>query len=278
MLKIPTLQQLLEAGVHFGHQVRRGHPKMGEYIFGVREGVHIIDLEKSEKLLREASEFASQLGKMGKVLLLVGTKKQAQPIVLELSEKSGLPYVNFRWMGGLLTNFDEIRKNIKKLSDLAEKREKGELIHYTKKEQLLISRKLEKFDRMWGGVARMDGVPDAIFVIDCVAEKTALAEANRLGIPVIGIADTNSNPQLITYPIPSNDDATKAIKIISETIVGAFMDGSGTAVKIKAAEKKKEELKEKTEEEEATSPISEEVAAAEEEIEKKVVAEAERVV
>lgn len=275
MVKVPTLQQLLEAGVHFGHQVRRGHPKMGQYIFGVREGVHIIDLEKSEKMLKEAAEFAHQLGKEGKVLLLVGTKKQAQPIVAELAQKANLPYVDFRWLGGLLTNFDEIRKNIKKLLELKDKKAQGELARYTKKEQLLISRKLEKFDRTWGGVAEMVQLPDAIFVIDCVAEKTALSEANMMGIPVIGIADTNANPQLISHPIPSNDDATKSIRLITETVVHAYMEG--VRVSTKKPSGKKEATKPEVSGAEAVSPILEEVAAVEEEVEKETVAESERV-
>lgn len=281
MVKIPTLQQLLEAGVHFGHQVRRGHPKMGEYIFGVREGVHIINLEQSEKMLKAAAEYVYQLGKSGQTILFVGTKKQAQPIIKELAAKIGAPYVDFRWMGGTLTNYDEIRKNVRKLIDLADKKSKGELSHYTKKEQLLIARKLEKFDRNWGGVAKMDKIPDAIFLTDCVAEKTAVAEAIRMALPIVAIADTNSNPLLIDYPIPSNDDATKAIRIITETIVRAYEEGLKAGGKTttdleKAAEPKKEKKAAETEKED--SVILAEVAAVEEEIEKKTVAESERVV
>lgn len=273
-ISTPSMQQLLEAGVHFGHQVRRGHPKMRDYIFGVREGVHIINLEHSEKLLQEAAEYANKLGKEGKVLLFVGTKKQAQPIVKEVSEKAGAPYINYRWIGGFLTNFDEIKKNIRKLKDLKEKKEKGELTHYTKKEQLLISRKLEKFEREWGGIGQMDQLPDAIFIIDCVVEKTALAEANRMNIPVIGLADTNCNPYLLTYSIPSNDDATKSIRIITDTIADAYKEGvSGVkAEKAKAVAKEEKLLEEET----VATTISDEVAAAEEIIEQKSVKEADR--
>lgn len=274
---VPTMQDLLEAGVHFGHQVRRGHPKMGEYIFGVREGVHIINLESSEKLLKEAAEFVYNLGKEGKTILFVGTKKQAQPIVKEFAEKVNAPYLNYRWMGGMLTNFDEIRKNIRKLNDLKEKKDKGELSHYTKKEQLLIGRKLEKFEKELGGIAQMDKLPDAIFLIDCVVEKTALAEANRIEIPIVALADTNCNPYLLTYPIPSNDDASKSIRIITETIVDAYKEGLGVGAKTKKAEEKaKEEKVEAVHDKEA--PISEEVAAAEEEVEKETVKEADRVI
>lgn len=273
MSKIPTLQQLLEAGVHFGHQVRRGHPRMGEYIYGVREGVHVINLELTEEMLIKAAEYAKSLGKTGKTILFVGTKKQAQPIIKELAEKIGAPYINYRWIGGLLTNFEEIRRNIKKLTDLQEKGEKGELSHYTKKERLLISRKLGKFDKEWGGIINMEGLPDAVFIVDCVAEKTALTEANRLEIPVIAITDTNSNPYLVNYPIPGNDDSTKSIRLLTETIASGYNEGKGT-VKEKTetkAEKPKKEETELTDEE-----IAAQVAAAEEEVEKKTVEESER--
>ncbi|MDO8638068.1 MAG: 30S ribosomal protein S2 [Candidatus Daviesbacteria bacterium] len=279
MSKIPTLQELLEAGVHFGHQVRRGYPKMLAYIYGVREGVHIIDLEKSEKLLKEAADFAEKLGKEGKVLMFVGTKKQAQPIVKELAEKIGAPYVTYRWVGGFLTNFDEVRKNIKKLLDLKEKQEKGELSHYTKKEQLLIGKKIIKFEAELGGIAKLDKLPDAVFIIDTNAEKTAVAEANRINIPIIGICDTNCNPQPINYPIPGNDDASKSIKILSEAIADAYGEGLNIAAKTKVKEEKAEAEKVELEKiEEPVSEIAAEVEAAEELVEKKSVEEAERVV
>ncbi|MFH0937042.1 MAG: 30S ribosomal protein S2 [Candidatus Daviesbacteria bacterium] len=290
-ISVPTMQQLLEAGVHFGHQVRRGNPRMGEYIYGVREGVHIVNLEYSEKLLQAAAEYAYNLGKNGKVILFVGTKKQAQPIIVEWAKKTGAPYVDFKWMGGSLTNFDEIRKNVKKLLDLKEKQEKGELSHYTKKEQLLISKKLAKFEKEWGGVALMDKLPDALFIVDCQSDKTAVLEANRMNIPIIGIADTNCNPILLSFPIPGNDDAAKSIKILTETVAKAYQEGLG-----KGEDKKKEisdkekdhpkddqplaETAEKADKIEETkgSEIEADVAAAEEEIEKKAVEDAERVI
>lgn len=274
-INTPSMQELLEAGVHFGHQVRRGHPRMRDYIYGARDGVHIINLEHSEKLLKEAAEYVYKLGTEGKILLFVGTKKQAQPIVKEAAEKTSAPFVNYRWMGGLLTNFDEVRKNIKKLVDLKEKSEKGQLGRYTKKEQLLIARKLEKFDAQWGGVVAMETLPDALFVIDCVTEKTALAESLRMKIPVVGIADTNCNPALMDYPIPGNDDATKSIKIITEAIADAYAQGLKVAGGIKAkAEEERIAAEEKAAEE---SRIQAEVEAAEEAVEKKAVADAERV-
>lgn len=285
---LPTMQQLLEAGVHFGHQVRRGHPRMRDYIFGVREGVHIINLEESEKLLKEAASYANKLGKEGKVLLIVGTKKQAQPIVKELAEKINAPYVVTRWIGGTLTNFEEVRKNIKKLKDLKDKKEKGELDR-TKKEQLLISRKLTKFDLDWGGVANMDTLPDVLFVIDCVNDSTAVAEANRMKIPVIAIADTNSNPALVDFPIPGNDDATKSIKIISEAIVDSYAEGLKKTESTKAEENKETKVEKTnpdkigaketaTKDKEAEEEIDPEVAAVEEAVEKEVVEESARVV
>ncbi|MDO8429333.1 MAG: 30S ribosomal protein S2 [Candidatus Daviesbacteria bacterium] len=240
MSTVPTMQDLLEAGVHFGHQVRRGHPRMQEYIFGVRDGVHIINLEDSEKLLQEACAVAHKLGEEGKVLLFVGTKKQAQPITKELAIRVGAPYVDYKWMAGILTNFEEMRRNIKKLQDLQDKQGKGELSHYTKKEQLLITRKLEKFEIEYGGVVKMEALPDALFMIDSVAEKTALAEAIRLKIPVIALCDSNSNPALVDYPIPGNDDATKSIIILTEAIANSYEEGLKKSRVVKVEGKKED--------------------------------------
>lgn len=278
-LSTPTMQELLEAGVHFGHQVRRGNPRMGEYIFGAREGVHIINLEFSEKLLKAAAEYAYKLGSEGKVILFVGTKKQAQDLIKQNALKVEAPYVDFKWVGGLLTNFEEIRKNIRKILDLKEKKEKGELTKYTKKEQLLISRKIEKFEKENGGIAQMNTLPDALYIIDCVNEKTAVTEANRVGIPIIAITDTNANPSFVSYPIPGNDDATKSIKIITETIFEAYTKGLGQAQKVKAKDQKEKEEAEKKEQERLENEeIKAEVEKAEEEIEKKSVDDAKRVV
>lgn len=276
MIKIPSITELLEAGVHFGHQVRRGHPKMGEYIFGVRDGVHILNLEESERLLKEAAEYAYKLGQEGKVILFTGTKKQAQPIIYEATKEASAPYINFRWIGGFLTNFDEIRKNIKKLLDLKDQKEKGQLSKYTKKEQLLISRKLEKFDREWGGVADLESIPDAIFIADCVSERTALNEATRIGIPIIGIADTNCNPSLLTFPIPGNDDASKSIKILTKTITSAYKEGLESGGKEK--KKTKEEVKETKDQglEAAGEDLVAQVEEVEKKVEKEAVAEAKR--
>lgn len=279
MFKAPTMQQLLEAGVHFGHQTRRGNPRMQKYIFGARDGVHIINLEDTEKLLQEACNYVQKLGEQGKTLLFIGTKKQAQSMIADAAKSAGAPYINYRWMGGMLTNFDELRKNIKKILDLKEQREKGELSRYTKKEQLLISRKIEKFETEIGGIAIMDRLPDAVFILDAVGEKTAVIEARRVGLPIVAIADTNSDPMQLDYPIPGNDDATKSIKIILDAITEAYKDGLEKAGKQKAAdEKKAAEKSDKKEEKVEEESVAPEVEALEQEVEKKEVKDAERVV
>lgn len=273
MYKTPSLQELLEAGVHFGHQVRRGHPRMRPYIYGARDGVHVIDLTQSEKYLKEACEYVYKLGADGGVLLFVGTKKQAQPIVKELAEKLKTPYMIQCWIGGFLTNFDEISKNIKKLKDLQEQKSKGQLTKYTKKEQLLIERKMNKLGRDFEGVMEMPKLPDAIFVIDTVMEKVAVREANKMGIPVVAIADSNSDPTLVNYLVPGNDDAIKSIKILTEAIADAYEQGKKDAkvASEKRAEREKVELEEKTAQE-----LAEEVAEAEEKVEKEALKEASR--
>ena len=281
MYKLPTLQELLEAGVHFGHQVRRGHPRMKPYIYGVREGVHVIDLATSEALLKEACEAVYSLGKEGKVLLFVGTKKQSKPIVEELAKKLQAPYMTERWIGGFLTNFEEIKKNIKLLKDLTQQKEKGELAKYTKKEQLLISRRMDKLQRDFIGVMDLERVPEAIFVVDSVSDNVAVREANRLTINVVEIADSKCIISEIHYPIPGNDDAIKSIKILTETIASAFEEGKKEAGKIaeKAAKKASaaEALADK-EKDGVDEELKEEVAVAEEIMEKKAVKDAEKVV
>lgn len=274
MYKLPTLEELLEAGVHFGHQVRRGHPRMKPYIYGAKEGVHIIDLTKSDQYLKEACEFVFNLGKEGKVLLFVGTKKQAKDIIEDLAKSLEAPYMSARWMGGFLTNFEEIKKNIKKLKEYLEQKEKGELTKYTKKEQLLLDRKMAKLQKDFAGVMSLEGVPDAIFVADAVADNIAVREAGRLGIKVVAIADSNADPTQIDYPIPGNDDAIKSIKILVSTVAGAYGEGKREAGK-QAERIKNKELSKK---EEIDEELKEEVAEAEEIIEKKAVKEAEKVV
>lgn len=273
MYKLPTLQELLEAGVHFGHQVRRGHPRMRPYIYGAREGVSVIDLTQSEKYLKEACEFVYNLGKEGKVLLFAGTKKQARAIIEELAKNLQAPYLVQRWMGGFLTNFSEIQKNIKKLKEYLEQKEKGQLAKYTKKEQLLLERKMGKLQRDFAGVMDLAILPDAIFVVDAVSDNIAIREANRLNIKVVAIADSNCDPTEIDYPIPGNDDAIKSIKILVGSIAAAYGEGKKEAGK--AAEK---EAADKKSEDEIPEELKVEVAVAEEMLEKKAVKDSERVV
>lgn len=277
MYKLPSLEELLEAGVHFGHQVRRGHPRMRPYIYGARDGVHIIDLTKSEALLKEACEFVYNLGKEGKILLFVGTKKQAKPIVEGLAKELQAPYLAQRWMGGFLTNFEEIKKNITKLKEYLEQRAKGELSKYTKKEQLLLERKMSKLQKDFAGVMELAGLPDAIFVVDAVSDNIAIREANRLGIKVASIADSNSDPTQIDYPIPGNDDAIKSIKILVSAVALAYGEGKKEAGK-QAARIKNKESSRSEESEEVAEELKEEVAEAEEMVERKALKESERVV
>lgn len=276
-IKTPDMQELLAAGVHFGHKISRGHPKMKRYIFGSREGVHILDLAHSESQLKEATQAAFELGKSGGVMLLVGTKKQAQELIESLAKEADTYFLNQTWVGGLFTNFDEIRKNIKKLTELKVEQDKGTLTRYTKKEQLLISKKLSKFLRELGGVADMDKLPDALFVVDAVSDNTAVREANKMGIKVFGLCDTNADPTWFDFPVAANDDGIKSIKIICETVIRAYAAGKKSAsaqasadkeAEIKAGEEKKEEV--------LDEPLAQEAAAIEEEIEKVVVDESSR--
>lgn len=285
MSKIPSLQDLLEAGVHFGHKVSRGNPRMSPFIYGAREGVHIIDLTISEKYLKEACQFATELGKTGKTLLFVGTKKQAHDLTEESAKRVGAPYLSERWVGGFLTNFDEISKNIKRLNELKEQKEKGVLKKYTKKEQLLLDRRAADLEKVLGGVANLTKVPEAIFVLDANKDSGAIKEANRIGVKVIAVTDTNSDPTLVDFPIPGNDDAIKSIKIMLETIAEAYADGqkeAGRKAEKDAADAEKAKVKEemdkkKAEEKEALpEEVIEEVAAAEEEIEKESLEDSER--
>ncbi|MBI4035833.1 30S ribosomal protein S2 [Candidatus Daviesbacteria bacterium] len=282
MYKLPTLQELLEAGVHFGHQVRRGHPRMRPYIYGAREGVSVIDLTQSEKLLKEACEFVYSLGKEGKVLLFVGTKKQAKPIIEELAKDLEAPYLVNRWMGGFLTNFEQIQKNIKRLKEYLEQKQKGQLSKYTKREQLLLERKMVKLQADFAGVMNMNKLPDVIFVVDAVSDNIAIREANRLKTQVVALADSNSDPTEIDYPIPGNDDAIKSIKILVTAVAEAYKAGKQEAGKIaeklaKQEEKKAEEKKE-TGEVSVGEALAVEVAEVEEKVEKAAIKEADRIV
>ncbi|MBI2587433.1 30S ribosomal protein S2 [Candidatus Amesbacteria bacterium] len=217
-----TLKDLLEAGCHFGHQARRWNPKMKKYIYGERGGVHIIDLVQTKKSLDDACGWVKKLASEGKTVLFVGTKRQAAGGVGEQAIRVGMPYLTQRWVGGLLTNWQEISKRIKKLHDMKEKREKGEYKVYTKKEQLLLDREIAKLEKFLGGVAGLEKLPDALFVVDTHREEVAVLEANRMGIPVVGVVDTNADPEIVDWVIPSNDDAVKAIELIVRTIADAI--------------------------------------------------------
>jgi len=277
MYTLPKIEELLEAGVHFGHQVRRGHPRMKPYIYGAKEGIHIIDLTQSEKYLKEAAEFVYELGQNNKVMVFVGTKKQARPIIEEAAKKLDAPFLVERWMGGFLTNFEQMQKNIKILKEFKEAKIKGTLKKYTKKEQLLLERKMEKLDKDFRGAMDLSVLPDAVFVVDAVSDNIAVKEANRLGIKVVAIADSNCDPTTIEYPIPGNDDAIKSIKILVDTIADAYGEGkkshSAEATRDKEAADKKAVA-----DAELDETLKVEVAAAEEMVEKKAVKDSEKVV
>jgi len=220
-----TMKQLLEAGVHFGHQTKRWNPKMKDYIFGQRNGIYIIDLQKSLKLFKNAIQFMYELGAQGKTVLFLGTKRQAQDAIAEAAARTSMFYVNQRWLGGLLTNFVTIQKSIKRFRELETMKNTGKYDDYSKKEVARYERERKKMEKNLSGIKDMGGLPDALFVIDTNMEAIAIKEAAKLGIPIIGVADTNCNPDDIDYIIPGNDDALRAIRLITETISQAYLDG-----------------------------------------------------
>jgi len=219
-----TMRQLLEAGVHFGHHTRRWNPKMGQYIFGVRNGVHVIDLEQTVPMLHRAMQAVRDVVAGGGRVLFVGTKRQAQEKVAEASKRCGQYYVNHRWLGGMLTNWKTISQSIKRLREM-EERLAGDTAGLTKKEILMLTRERDKLERALGGIKEMGGLPDVLFIIDTNKESIAVQEANKLGIPVVAVIDSNSNPDGIAFPIPGNDDALRAIDTYCELISGAVLDG-----------------------------------------------------
>jgi small subunit ribosomal protein S2 len=226
-----TMKELLEAGVHFGHQTKRWNPKMQKYIFGERNGIYIIDLQKTLKKFREAYAFVRDLAAGGGAMLFIGTKKQAQETVFEEAGRCGMFYVNQRWLGGTLTNFTTIRKSIARLKKLEEMKETGEFERVPKKEALELDRERQKLEKALIGIKTMDQLPAAVFIIDPRKEKIAVAEAQRLGIPIVSIVDTNCDPSGIDYPIPGNDDAIRAVRLITSRIVDAILEGRGTLAK-----------------------------------------------
>ncbi|MCP5146321.1 MAG: 30S ribosomal protein S2 [Gammaproteobacteria bacterium] len=227
-----SMRQMLEAGVHFGHQTRFWHPKMAPYIFGERNKIHIINLEKSLPLFRDAVNFIGRLAaKRGKILF-VGTKRAAQQSVREEAQRCGMPYVDRRWLGGMLTNFRTVRQSIKRLKEIETMRDDGSFDRMSKKEALLYSRELEKLQRGLNGIKDMEGLPDALFVIDVGYEKNAIAEANKLGIPVIAVVDTNCNPDGVDYIIPGNDDAIRSIKLYTQVVADSIQDARLTVAQM----------------------------------------------
>ena len=248
-MAVVSMKQLLEAGVHFGHQTRRWNPKMAQYIFTERNGIYIIDLQKTVKKLNEAYIFARDIVAEGGDILFVGTKKQAQDSVKEEAEHCGMPYVNARWLGGMLTNFSTIRTRIARLNQLRAMRDDGTFDLLPKKEVVKLELEIEKLEKFIGGIQNMERLPGALFIVDPHKERIAVAEAKKLGIPIIAIVDTNCDPDEIDAVIPGNDDAIRAVKLIAETIAGAVIEAKqGEEFGTAATEDDGEEVAEETEE------------------------------
>lgn len=228
-MSVVSMKQLLEAGVHFGHQTRRWNPKMKKFIFDERNGIYIIDLQKTMHQLDTVYEEIKTRAQRGETILFVGTKKQAKEAIAEEAERCGMPYISHRWLGGMLTNFSTIQKRVAYLKELQKQEAAGEFELRTKKEALQLRRKMEKLDRVLGGIMHMGKLPDAVFVIDPKKEYIAVEESRKLGIPIAGIVDTNCDPDLIDYPIPANDDAIKAVRLISGLMADAIIAGRNLA-------------------------------------------------
>jgi small subunit ribosomal protein S2 len=224
-----SMREMLQAGVHFGHQTRFWNPKMAPYIFGARNKIHIINLEHTVPAFNDALGFVKKLAANKNKVLLVGTKRSASKIVKEQAQRCGMPYVSHRWLGGMLTNYKTIRQSIKRLRELEAQSQDGTFAKLTKKEALMRTRDMEKLERSIGGIKDMAGLPDALFIIDVDHERIAIQEANKLGIPVIGVVDTNSNPDGVDYVIPGNDDAIRAVKLYVSSIAEAVLAGRGEA-------------------------------------------------
>ncbi len=225
-MAIVTMKNLLEAGVHFGHQTKRWNPKMKDYIFTERNGIHIIDLQRTLKLTKNAYLFVRNLVSDGGKVLFVGTKKQAQESIKNEALRCGMHYMNHRWLGGTLTNFRIIKQRIKRLKDIYRMQEDGTFDKYTKKERVMMSKELERLEKFLGGIKDMNTLPDAVFIVDIKREEIAFKEAKKLGIPVVAIVDTNVDPEFVDVPIPGNDDAIRAIKLFSGIIANAVLEGN----------------------------------------------------
>ena len=256
-MAVVAMKQLLEAGVHFGHQTKRWDPKMAEYIFQARNGIHIIDLQKTSKKLDEAYSFMKEQAEEGKTVLFVGTKKQAQDCMKEAAEKCGMYYINQRWLGGMLTNFTTIKKRIDRLNQLEKMQEDGTFDVLPKKEVILLKKEMEKLEKNLGGIKEMNEMPGVLFIVDPKKERNAILEARKLNIPVIGLVDTNCNPEDVDYAIPGNDDAIRAVKLIMDVMANAVIEG-------RQGESMEQEVDEQEQMAEDAKPESiEEVVAAE---------------
>lgn len=231
-----TMRQMLEAGVHFGHQARYWNPKMAPYIFGERNKIHIINLEKTLPLYKEATNFLGKLAANKGKILFVGTKRAARESIKEHAERAGMPFVNHRWLGGMLTNFKTVKQSIKRLKDLEAMSQDGSFTRMNKKEALMLTRESEKLDRSLGGIKDMNGLPDAIFVIGVDHEAIAIAEARKLRIPVVGIVDTNTNPDGVDYVIPGNDDAMRAIQLYARGVADAVVESRSAVLQTAGAD------------------------------------------
>ena len=240
-MSVVSMKQLLEAGVHFGHQTRRWNPKMGEYIYTERNGIYIINLQKTVKKIVEAYDFIKEIAESGESILFVGTKKQAQDSIKEEAERVGMYYVNARWLGGMLTNFKTIQKRIERLNQLKKMEEDGTFDLLTKKEATKLKLEIEKLEKYLGGIKDMKKLPGALFVVDPRKEKIAVAEAHKLGIPVVAIVDTNCDPDEVDYVIPGNDDAIRAVKLIASTMANAIIEGNQGEDALPVAEEAQED-------------------------------------
>jgi small subunit ribosomal protein S2 len=225
-----TMRQMLEAGVHFGHQTRYWNPKMADYIFGQRNKIHIVNLEKTLAMYQEAVKYVRQLAANRGTILFVGTKRQARDIIAEEAQRAGMPYVDHRWLGGMLTNFKTVKASIKRLKDLEAMAQDGTLEKMSKREALTHQREMDKLNRSLGGIKEMGALPDALFVIDVGYQKIAVTEAKKLGIPIVGVVDTNHSPDGIAYVIPGNDDSSRAIRLYARGIADAILEGRSQVI------------------------------------------------
>lgn len=244
MKEVITISEALDSAVHFGHQTNRWNPKMAPYIYGKKEGVHIIDLTKTVKKVQEAYEFLKGLAREGKTILFVGTKKQAQEVIMEQAKEVGLYYVVERWLGGTLTNFETVRKSIARLKELEKMEEEGEFAMLTKKEGVRLRKEKAKLEKNLSGIKDMERLPDCLVIVDTRREKIAVAEGKKLGIPIVGIIDTNCNPEDVDYPIPANDDTIKSIRLIISRLVEGILGGKKEAIQpLERKEEKEEEMR-----------------------------------